>query len=97
MRRFDGRLIIKEEDPEQSFIDFVYIKVTLIDGREELLYPLNQALRLQDGNYLRMEQGQEIELQFDEPPQRFVRSFVIVSRGYYIPYARFLNTTVQKK
>ena len=87
LRRFDGRLIIKEEDPEQSFIDFVYIKVTLIDGRERLLYPLNSKLRFQDGDYLTMKQGQQMELQFEAPPDLFASSYTIVSRGYYIPYA----------
>ncbi len=92
LRRFDGRVIIKEEDPEQSFIDFVYIKVTLIDGREKLLYPLNSKLRFQDGDYLTMRQGDQIELQFDGPPNLFVSSYSIVSRGYYVPYAHSSTT-----
>lgn len=91
LRRFDGRVIIKEKDPEQSFIDFVHIKVTLIDGREKLLYPLNSKLRFHDGNYLTMRQGDQIELQFDGPPNLFVSSHSIVSRGYYVPYARSSN------
>ncbi|MFZ0063677.1 MAG: hypothetical protein WAL47_16715, partial [Pyrinomonadaceae bacterium] len=91
LKRFDGRVIIKEEDPEESFIDFVYIKAKLVDGSERLLYPDNQALRFQDGNYLTMKQGQQIELQFEQPSDLFIISYSIVSRGYYIPYARNLN------
>ena len=85
LKRFDGRIVIKEIDPEVSFIDFIYIKAIGVDGVERRLYPNSKSLRSHDGDYLRMKQGDQVEVSF-EGPSDFTSKYVLVARGYYVPY-----------
>lgn len=86
LSKFDGRIIIKELEPEVSFIDSVFIKITTLSGKETILRSSNKTLRLQDGNYLKLKQGQSIEVGF-QPLPKFdrVQKYTLVTKGYYLP------------
>lgn len=86
--RFDGRVLIKEKDPEDSYIDAVFVRAILMDGNEKILYPRNQTLRSADHNYLRLRQGEDIRVDFDLPPTAATSRYVLGMVGYYIPHVK---------
>jgi hypothetical protein len=86
LQRFDGRLLIREVEPEISYLDEVYVVATHDDGRETVLRhtfaPLHEA---NDTHYV-MRQGDEITLHFpDYPNLTNVNHFAVVAKGYYVP------------
>lgn len=93
LQRFDGRVLIKELDPEVSFIDFIYIKAIGVDGIERRLYPNSKPLRSHDGDYLRMKQGDQVEVSF-EGLWDFTSKYVLVARGYYVPFTKRISAPV---
>lgn len=83
---FDGRLLIREVEPEVSRIDATWVIVEDIYGNYHELYPSNALLNEADGDYLILHQGDAILLEFPEfktieNPKRFF----VVARGYYEP------------
>ena len=85
LQRFDGRLIVREVEPEVSHIDQISVVVTDRLGRPHLLRPQLEALRGSDGKYLILRQGDEVALTFDgfdriEGPM----DFRIEAKGYYV-------------
>lgn len=85
LRRFDGRVLIKENEPEMSFIDSVYVRAVALDGSEKLLYPRSKALRFEDGNYLKLRQWEQFEVEFDLPGDLSDQKYFVVAKGYYLP------------
>ena len=83
---FNGRIRLRERDPETSFIDFVYVRAVKRDGTTELLLAKDHLLRKLDGHYLVLEQGQEVEVEFEMPVDPAAGSFVVGAHGYYVPY-----------
>ncbi|WP_417913708.1 hypothetical protein [Candidatus Electronema sp. JM] len=83
LKRFTGKVIIKENDPEVSFIDFLRIRVKTDDGKEEVLLPKQSLLRLEDQKYLKMKQGEQIEVEFDGFQEKAGSTFYLESKGYY--------------
>jgi hypothetical protein len=88
LARFDGRILIKEKDPEDSYIDAVYVREILMDGSEKTLYPKNETLRSADHSYLRLKQGEDIRIDFDLPPTSTTGRYILGMVGYYIPHER---------
>jgi hypothetical protein len=86
LSRFDGRILIKEIDPEESFIDSMFIRAVAPDGNESILYPQNDKLRFSDGAYLRLKQGDRLIVNFDLPKNLIAHKYVLVTKGYYIRY-----------
>ena len=86
LTRFDGRVRIRERDPEDSFIDAVYVKALLPGGGEIILRPEHRAVRSADGQYLKLRQGEEVELKFNLPRGLTATEYVLGVEGYYIPY-----------
>jgi hypothetical protein len=87
LRMFDGRLLIREKDPEESSIDSIYLRVIAPDGGEVILYPRNSKLRYADSKYLRLKQGQQVVVDFDPLPNGYIVSkLILAAKGYYIPY-----------
>ena len=97
LRGFNGRILIKEKDPEDSFIDSMFIKAVAPDGRESILYPRNARLRFSDAEYLKLKQGDQVVVDFDLPKDFIAHQYVLVTRGYYVPYkmARARRPTVR--
>lgn len=85
LSRFDGRILLKEKDPEISYIDFMHIKAVSLDGNEQVFYPSNLLLRAQDGKYLILRRGEEAEIKFDIPAGFRAARYFLIIRGYYTP------------
>lgn len=86
LTKFDGRVLIREKDPEDSFLDAAYIKAIFLDGRETILYAQNRSLRAADGNYLKLRRGEEIIIDFAPPPGLNASQYLLGMTGYYIPH-----------
>ncbi|HXI24548.1 MAG TPA: hypothetical protein VNG71_11850 [Pyrinomonadaceae bacterium] len=86
LQRFNGRVLIREEDPEDSFIDSISVRATGRDGNEILLLPENTKLLASDGDYVQLRQGEQMFLDFSLPPGFIGRKFSLVASGYYLPY-----------
>ena len=88
LTRFDGSVLIRERDPETSYIDKLYIRVINPDGTETILTPKNNKLGRADQNYLVLRQGDQVRIDFVFRPELVGRKFILGARGYYIPYAK---------
>jgi hypothetical protein len=86
LRWFDGRVLIRERDPETSFIDLIQLRAIAADGTEILLYPKNAELRVADQKYVKLEQGEELIIEFETPQAPIANNFVLIASGYYVPY-----------
>jgi uncharacterized membrane protein len=86
LRFFDGRILLKEQDPEDTFIDSIFVRAIYADGRQFVAYPSNTSLRSIDGNRIRLRQGQQRLLSFEVPNTQNVRKFILTAVGYYVPY-----------
>jgi hypothetical protein len=86
LTRFDGRLLIREVEPETSYIDQLYVLIVDDAGRKNELPASLAVLRAADGHYLILNPGDELMLAFDgyetvsHPAQVWV-----VAKGYYVP------------
>lgn len=86
LRRFDGTILLRELEPEISYIDSVWIEVLRSDGeRIATLYPQDSILRKRDGRFLTMEKGDEQLIEFDAPPKAEDVQFRLHAHGYYVP------------
>lgn len=89
LARFDGRLLIREEEPEVSHLDEVSVSVVDIAGVTHVLRPQLKSLREVDGDYLILHRGEEVALQFDgferiaKPARYFINA-----HGFYVPLWR---------
>jgi hypothetical protein len=83
LKRFTGKVIIKENDPEVSFIDLLRIRVKNSDGKEQVLLPKQAVLRSEDQQYLTMKQGDQTEVEFDGFQENAGSTFYLESKGYY--------------
>lgn len=64
LARFDGRLLIREVEPEQSWIDLLAVIGVGADGTVTTWLPQAAALRRADDVYLHLEQGDEVVVSF---------------------------------
>ena len=86
LTRFDGRLLIREVEPETSFIDQLYVWVMGDDGEGQVLLPSLRVLQEADGQYLVLTQDEELLLTFDGYPSIPQATQVwVVAKGYYVP------------
>lgn len=86
LTRFDGSILLREADPEVSFIDKIYIRALSYNGSQRILSPKNYQLRYGDGNYLVLKQGDQKRIDFNVPQGLGAKRFILVAKGYYIPY-----------
>lgn len=92
LKRFDGRILIREKDPEHSFIDMLQIKAIAANGAESIIRPKNFKLLFADGRYVELDRGQELLVDFDMPPNFHPQRLVLQSAGYYLPYSAAKRT-----
>lgn len=85
LSRFDGKVMLREIEQEISFIDLIKIKIVSADGTERILLPKNHKLRYQDGDYLKLTPGEELEVSFNGPAAKPGDKIFIVVKGYYLP------------
>lgn len=86
LNNFTGQVIIRELDHEISFIDEIYIKMKDSNSHEYKIFPQNDKLRFNDGNYIILHQGDNIKVDFKIPPALSKGEFYLVSSGYYIQF-----------
>jgi hypothetical protein len=86
LHRFNGRVLIEERDPEDSFIDSMYIRAESVDGKQTIIYPQDAKLRVADGDYLQLRQGDHQILEFPIPAGLTAAKYFLVASGYYAPY-----------
>jgi hypothetical protein len=86
LTRFDGWLLVRELEPERSYIDVLYVLLADHAGHRMRLQPQSPVLQTADNHYLVLNPGDEILLSFDGyedlPAPRQVW---VVAKGYYIP------------
>jgi hypothetical protein len=86
LHQFDGSLLIREKDPETSYLQHAYLLVQRADGQTEQLDPDEPRLRATDYGYYRMEQGDSLLLRFPGFRARAGDRYQLVNAGYYLPY-----------
>jgi hypothetical protein len=84
LRMFDGRILIREEEPELTFINSLYVKAVTKDGAAIVLRPKNDPFTGSDG-YLKLKQGEQLEVDFDFPPKvAAADKFILITQGFYV-------------
>ena len=93
LERFDGRIQIREQEREISFVDKVYVVGRRSDGSTKIFPATHELLFADDSNYVILNQGGRVTVQFsgyDEAlseRESFVE-FILFSDGYYTPLGR---------
>ncbi len=89
LTRFDGRLLLREVEPETSYVDRIAVRLLMSDGRTLTLTLHDPLLSAADGHYLILHQGDEQLLTFDVPAGALpVRETWVIATGYYVPGTR---------
>jgi len=87
LTRFDGRLLLREVEPEISYVDQIAVRLVTTDGRALTLKLNDPLLGAADGRYLILHQADEHLLTFDIPAEALpVREAWVIATGYYVPW-----------
>jgi hypothetical protein len=97
LSRFDGRVLIREKDPEDAFIDQVYVVERLSDGSERKLFPDKFLLAHADNRHLVLRQHDEVLIEFSGYTSAVGATYSLVSKGYYLPYKNRGNWGINVK
>jgi hypothetical protein len=81
LTEFDGRVVVREEEHETTFIKRIYVSTTDRSGRKEVYYPTNWHSLRRKGEYLQLNQGDSIELQF--PGAANHGAIRLIADGFY--------------
>jgi hypothetical protein len=86
LHHFDGKVVIREIEPETSFIDQIFVTVTDAFGTAHILRAKAKTLQSADSDYLILRRGDEVAVEFDgfqsiERPT----AVTITAKGYYQP------------
>lgn len=95
LQRFDGRLWLRELEPETSYIDQVYVRIVTSDGYMSILRPSNAPkLLASDDAYLIMDSGDQYVLNFEFPYDTVsIEKAWIGAEGYYVPHTKDMDAT----
>ncbi len=86
LARFDGRLLVREVEPEISYIDQLYVVMVGDNGQEQVLPAPLSVLQEADGQYLVLRPGDEVLLNFEGyAALPAARQVWVVAKGYYVP------------
>lgn len=86
LTQFNGRLLIREEEPEISHLNHLYVLAQMSDGSTRILEPDVQALKGADDDYIVLHRGEEILVSFnDHPLTGEVSRWWVMAVGYYTP------------
>jgi len=88
LNRFDGKILIKENDPETSYLDYVAIKYVSPTNKEIIYLSDKKELGLKDEKYFKMDQGDSIilDFKFDKGIKQNGK-YYLISKGYYLTYS----------
>jgi hypothetical protein len=84
LREFRGQLLIREEEPEVSLIDYLAILVVRADGTMDSLHVADPRLRAIDNQPIRLRMGDSLPVAVPyrlKPGDRVH----LVTNGYYVP------------
>ncbi len=90
---FDGRMIIKELDPEKSFIKELYILAELY-GHEVCINSSHPLLGQDTDGYLIMDHGDSLEICFEI--NREYKNIRLISYGYFDTYPASVFVPVEE-
>ncbi|MBS1732722.1 MAG: hypothetical protein JST02_05455, partial [Bacteroidetes bacterium] len=81
------KMLIKEIDPEDSFIDEIFILCVDKNKKEIRYFSNNDLLKKKDGKYLQLSTNDQVFLEFEN----FIsvndnNKYYLVSNGYYLPH-----------
>lgn len=79
------KLLLKEIDPETSFIDELFILCIDKSGKETKFKSKNRLLTQRDNKYLSISQGQEVSFEVEKFNLVSTCKYYLVSYGYYAP------------
>jgi hypothetical protein len=79
----DGKVLIKEMENEESFLDQIYLELQTVDGRTVTLFPDNRLLRNKDFDYLTLRRGDHVLISFPAISFEVKRAY-LVSEGYFV-------------
>jgi len=82
---FDGTVLIREEEPEASHINAVWIEAVQQDGTTTILRPKSDNLRAVDGQVVTIKPGQQIRVEFEKFSADAYARFELVCFGHYEP------------
>jgi len=86
LRRFDGRIVIREMEAETSFIESLHVIEECADGSKHVLYPENRSLRNDDKDYVILKKGEELSVTFTSPQASLCQGrHTLIARGFYLP------------
>ena len=86
LTQFNGRLLIREEEPEISYLNRLYLLAEMADGSFKILEPDVESLRYVDTEYIVLRQGEEILLSLEDfPVTGEVSQWWVMAVGYYSP------------
>ena len=84
LRNVTNKFMIKELEPETSYIDSMYLLAELKSGKKVKLQVVdNPALQKNDGKYLITNKGDSVGIEFESLPKWTVKTY-IMAKGYYI-------------
>ena len=84
LNNFDGQIMIREIEPEISYIDSIFIMVEDKHGRYTVLQPQLKVLVNNDNEYLILKMGEEIVLNFNGFEKiKDPLNFWIIAKGFY--------------
>jgi hypothetical protein len=87
LARFDGTVLLREIDPETSYIDALWVEVVAEDGRViTTLQPQVGALQKEDQVYLVLHQGDERLVDFGAHSLGVGERYRLAGSGYYVLY-----------
>jgi tetratricopeptide (TPR) repeat protein len=86
LTQFKGRVLIREEEPEITYLNRLYVLAEMADGSVRILQPDLEALRHTDAKDLVLHRGEEILVTFEQyPVAGEVRQWWVMVVGYYSP------------
>ena len=86
LAQFTGKLLIREQEPEISYLNRLYVLAKMSDGSTRILEPDVEELKHEDNGYIILHQGEEILISFhDYPITGQVREWWVMAVGYYSP------------
>jgi tetratricopeptide (TPR) repeat protein len=86
LTRFNGRLLVREEEPEISYLNRIRVIAEMADGSFQTLEPDLEALKQADGEYIILHPGEEILVSLDaHPVSGEVSQWWVEAVGYYSP------------
>lgn len=86
LKQFSGKLMIKENEAETSYIDSAYVKIIYKNGNYKILKPDSNKLKNNDNNYVKLNKNENVILNFnDKYDKNDISKVKLVVSGYYAP------------